>query len=372
LTGDNLADVRLHTDCAADKAAQLLNARAFTLGRSIYLASGEYNPSSTEGLRLLAHEAAHAVQQRGAIMSDRQNLAVSSETDAEEIEAERFADAAISTHAQPRSTPLSRFADVARIRRAIRFNRTNDAFTTNTMAPVQTATGFSLRATAIPLFEWSADVTITGNPGDPFGNFQAGPLQVIRSYQYNVYWGTGANRTHRANRLPNLPIRDSLNVGHTWYNDARAQGFAANGDTKTIVMRDSPGTAEAPWNNPLPPRTGNSGTYNYEIAFVSYISARDTTLGTGANAFTHLGHVYWNTAIDGTFTAAPLLGPQVPAPAVPGGFWRWLGGAFSPLKAITTSGGAVVHSSVYSGSSWMYPSMHGGPVANGSDVTTDT
>jgi hypothetical protein len=61
----SFADVRVHTEGAACKMADQLNARAFTVGRDIAFAQGEYAPSSTEGRRLLAHELTHVVQQTG-------------------------------------------------------------------------------------------------------------------------------------------------------------------------------------------------------------------------------------------------------------------------------------------------------------------
>jgi len=54
--------VRIHHDEAADRAASGLSARAFTLGRHIAFAQGEYAPKTPQGLRLLAHELAHMVQ----------------------------------------------------------------------------------------------------------------------------------------------------------------------------------------------------------------------------------------------------------------------------------------------------------------------
>jgi len=55
--------LRVHTDAAAGRLAQAAGARAFTLGRNVYFAEGEYQPRTGNGLRLLAHELTHAVQQ---------------------------------------------------------------------------------------------------------------------------------------------------------------------------------------------------------------------------------------------------------------------------------------------------------------------
>lgn len=64
--GDPVKNVRLHTGGAADALARAVSARAFTVGRSVFFAAGEYRPHLPAGRRLLAHELAHVVQQDGA------------------------------------------------------------------------------------------------------------------------------------------------------------------------------------------------------------------------------------------------------------------------------------------------------------------
>lgn len=58
--------MKIHTDSNAIKAARNLNAAAFTTGRDIYFNSGQYNPESQLGKRLLAHELTHIIQQGSA------------------------------------------------------------------------------------------------------------------------------------------------------------------------------------------------------------------------------------------------------------------------------------------------------------------
>jgi hypothetical protein len=65
--GADFGAVRLHTGPRAARLNQQLNARAFTYGHDIYFAPGQYQPSSGEGVRLLAHELTHVVQQGGAV-----------------------------------------------------------------------------------------------------------------------------------------------------------------------------------------------------------------------------------------------------------------------------------------------------------------
>jgi Domain of unknown function (DUF4157) len=61
--GFDLGDVRVHRGDAAATATTALNARAFTVGRDIAFAPGEFRPGTASGQRLLAHELTHVAQQ---------------------------------------------------------------------------------------------------------------------------------------------------------------------------------------------------------------------------------------------------------------------------------------------------------------------
>lgn len=56
--------MRIHTDVSAARDAAALEAHAYTTDESIVFGAGEYAPHTREGFALLAHEAAHVVQQR--------------------------------------------------------------------------------------------------------------------------------------------------------------------------------------------------------------------------------------------------------------------------------------------------------------------
>jgi hypothetical protein len=62
--GRDLSDVRIHNDNRAAESAQSLNAHAYTYGRDIVFGAGQYDPHSTQGQHLLAHELTHVVQQQ--------------------------------------------------------------------------------------------------------------------------------------------------------------------------------------------------------------------------------------------------------------------------------------------------------------------
>lgn len=61
----DLRAVRIHTDARAAEAARAVNARAYTVGRDVVFGAGQYQPGSSEGRRLLAHELAHVLQSDG-------------------------------------------------------------------------------------------------------------------------------------------------------------------------------------------------------------------------------------------------------------------------------------------------------------------
>jgi hypothetical protein len=64
--GQELRSVRIHRDAESARAAEALDALAFTTGSRIMFGAGRYAPSTPEGHRLLAHELAHVIQQRDA------------------------------------------------------------------------------------------------------------------------------------------------------------------------------------------------------------------------------------------------------------------------------------------------------------------
>ena len=61
--GVDLSNVRVHTDSRAAETAKSINAKAFTVGSNIAFGSGEYDPHSSSGKQLLAHELTHTIQQ---------------------------------------------------------------------------------------------------------------------------------------------------------------------------------------------------------------------------------------------------------------------------------------------------------------------
>lgn len=64
----DFSSVKVHTDHRADQLNRSLQARAFTTGQDIFFRRGEYQPGSSSGKELLAHELTHVVQQTGSAL----------------------------------------------------------------------------------------------------------------------------------------------------------------------------------------------------------------------------------------------------------------------------------------------------------------
>jgi hypothetical protein len=93
--GQDFSDVRIHRDAEADGLNRSLRAKAFTTGNDIFFKSAAYDPASTAGQKLLAHELTHVFQQRSASSVENK---ISDPTDASEVEAHRVADAIVEGH----------------------------------------------------------------------------------------------------------------------------------------------------------------------------------------------------------------------------------------------------------------------------------
>jgi len=69
----DFSGVKVHTDGQSDRLNQSIQARAFTTGQDIFFRQGEYNPDSSGGQELLAHELTHTIQQTGG-QAQRQSV----------------------------------------------------------------------------------------------------------------------------------------------------------------------------------------------------------------------------------------------------------------------------------------------------------
>jgi outer membrane lipoprotein SlyB len=110
--GADLGGVRVHRDERAGRAAAAVGAAAWTVGEHVAFAPGLYDPRSSLGRRLLAHELAHAVQDEGAHVPSA--LPVGRESDAAEREADRAASGARTVASRRRARRGARTAVLRR------------------------------------------------------------------------------------------------------------------------------------------------------------------------------------------------------------------------------------------------------------------
>jgi hypothetical protein len=72
--GYDFRNVRIHTDADSAKLAQSINAKAFTVGNQIVFGENQYDPTSFEGKKLLAHELVHITQNQNAIQQIKRKV----------------------------------------------------------------------------------------------------------------------------------------------------------------------------------------------------------------------------------------------------------------------------------------------------------
>lgn len=69
--GADFSGVRVHTGAHSDALNDAVQAKAFTTGQDVFFRSGEFNPGSSAGKELLAHELTHVVQQQPTVATKR-------------------------------------------------------------------------------------------------------------------------------------------------------------------------------------------------------------------------------------------------------------------------------------------------------------
>mgnify|MGYP000860331921 CR=1 FL=1 len=94
-TGHDFSGVRVHTGPEADTLNQSLSAKAFTTGQDIFFREGAYDPGSTGGQELIAHELTHVAQQSAGLVGGGSagQMHVGAPGDAHEQQADQVAKA---------------------------------------------------------------------------------------------------------------------------------------------------------------------------------------------------------------------------------------------------------------------------------------
>jgi hypothetical protein len=98
--GYDMGGVRVHTSPEADDLSHQLGAKAFTTGQDVFFREGAYDPGSTAGKELIAHELTHVVQQGTGQVQGGSRMTVNAPGDAHEQQADASARATTSAGVQ--------------------------------------------------------------------------------------------------------------------------------------------------------------------------------------------------------------------------------------------------------------------------------
>lgn len=104
--GHEFGQVRVHTDAAAARSADAMDARAYAHGSDLVFGPGEYQPHTARGQRLIAHELAHVVQSRqdgsGAGAEERAQAGASQAMQGRAVSASQLGASGGGVHRQPK------------------------------------------------------------------------------------------------------------------------------------------------------------------------------------------------------------------------------------------------------------------------------
>jgi len=89
--GYDFSGVRVHTSPEADSLNRQLTAKAFTTGQDVFFREGAYDPNSSGGRELIAHELTHVVQQGTGVVRGGGRMTVNAPGDAYEQQADASA-----------------------------------------------------------------------------------------------------------------------------------------------------------------------------------------------------------------------------------------------------------------------------------------
>ena len=89
--GHDFSGVNVHTGSESNELNRDLSARAFTSGQDVFFRQGDYDPGSSSGKELIAHELTHVVQQSTGAVTGGQKMTVNPPGDVHEQEADSIA-----------------------------------------------------------------------------------------------------------------------------------------------------------------------------------------------------------------------------------------------------------------------------------------
>jgi hypothetical protein len=106
--GYDLSGVRVHTSPEASSLSQSLQAKAFTTGSDVFFNEGQYQPTTSGGKELIAHELTHVAQQgSGQVSSSSGSMTVNAPNDVYEQQADAVARQAAGAPAAAAQAPVA-------------------------------------------------------------------------------------------------------------------------------------------------------------------------------------------------------------------------------------------------------------------------
>jgi hypothetical protein len=154
--GHNFADVSLHTDERAGASAETVAAQAYTVGRHIVFAPGRFDPASTAGRRLLAHELAHAAGHPSGLPAPAGDLRISTPAEPAEQHAVAVSEGSAGSAESPAAPP-------GLFRQAAGIVGLTGVTVNQPRATVPPEAGLSLKANISPANAPGVTLSIVGN-----------------------------------------------------------------------------------------------------------------------------------------------------------------------------------------------------------------
>lgn len=319
-----LQRIRIHDDDAAHQAADKLNARAFTIGPSIYFGRGEYQPSSQIGMRVLAHETAHAHQQANTSLPPTDQLLVSDPSSKEEHAADAFAANVSNGKVTPPPAQVSS-GSISRLMRVTFEGIAEEPVLADIKDSIKPAPYFEDEAFAFgygnpTLFTWSGSATMHGTPA-PGSDWRIGMIHTLKDYWMRIWWA-GEDTPNCVFTFKDKMIKDSttsisdigtirptrecpfaLNAEEPWFNYcSKSEPFVQDGQKQDVSMEDSPGFLYVPYRKPKDnPKA--KGHFDFGATFFGFLSAYNSGAQQSPDEpqFQHLKSVYWQTMFAGNF-----------------------------------------------------------------------
>lgn len=294
--GYDFSQVRVHTDKRAAESARAVNALAYTVGRDVVFGEGEYEPGTSMGRRLLAHELTHVVQQgdQNRLQSKFEIGTVDDHLEREaESKSERVTQGGvIGKPSQTIETRLQRTPAVGFIVDDLSRDQGQlDDPSEDGAGHVSWPLSFAVTS---PL-EAKADVEVTGGPSDPCTSYEVGFLQTVHMHWLHIHY-SGQRPGHGSSIVrwtSPLPIRDG-DPGDFWYASTAHEASTACNVHVHPRMDDSPTL----WQIPKVLKNSLTGQSNFLMGLTRGIHFVTTLVASGPTGIKPLRFFYWNYLMD--------------------------------------------------------------------------